>query len=582
MSLRVWLPLNGDLHNQGLSNVNLTNTVTFATSGKIGASCLNSQLGWFAVPEMAGKKQMSFAYWVKLNTGTTTNWLDSFSWYSTNGTSDHRSRQEFYYYNNGGNTEAMTTGVWYYTSSNSGLTQRKIGQWYHYAFTIDYATGITQFFVDGVLWKTTTDADTSYYVKGNNFLLRESSLDCSINDFRLYDHILSELEVKEIAHAKILHYPLCDKNVEMTTNLCNGLKSGGRTTLSSNPIKITTTGENADTYWYIKTSTALVSGTVYTISLNCTGLSNGEYWKFGVGAQSGNNNCGYFSIYQGYNTFTFTLPSGLNGATQLILDDIGGSSGIRNKITNFFNVQLEAKDHATAFVNYGTSRTSALVYDISGYCNNGIIIGDLEVSTPSPRYSCATKFDGSSAIKVNDNNWMAQGASDLTVNIWAYMDNWSNWNGHRLYSCTEGGGFNIENTIANSLTFPVCVYTNTAHSATGYIPTESRVAILKTDLTSGWHMLTYIYTETECQCYLDGVLYQTKPYTSYGVYFNINGSRLFLGCEANGVNAYSPYFIGQESDFRIYYTALNAQDILSLYHNSALIDEQGIIHGAIH
>jgi hypothetical protein len=37
----------------------------------------------------------------------------------------------------------MTTGVWYYTSSNSGLTQRKIGQWYHYAFTIDYATGIT-------------------------------------------------------------------------------------------------------------------------------------------------------------------------------------------------------------------------------------------------------------------------------------------------------------------------------------------------------------------------------------------------------------------------------------------------------
>jgi hypothetical protein len=102
---------------------------------------------------------------------------------------------------------------------------------------------------------------------------------------------------------------------------------------------------------------------------------------------------------------------------------------------------------------------------------------------------------------------MAQGASNLTVNIWAYMDNWSNWNGHRLYSCTEGGGFNIENTIANSLTFPVCVYTNTAHSTTGYIPTESRVAILKTDLTPGWHMFTYIYTETECQCYLDGILY---------------------------------------------------------------------------
>ena len=41
MSLAVWLPLNGDLHNQGLNNINITNTnATLNDNGKIG-KCYN-------------------------------------------------------------------------------------------------------------------------------------------------------------------------------------------------------------------------------------------------------------------------------------------------------------------------------------------------------------------------------------------------------------------------------------------------------------------------------------------------------------------------------------------------------------
>jgi hypothetical protein len=37
MALQVWLPLNGDLHNQGLSNVTVTNNgATVDNNGKIG------------------------------------------------------------------------------------------------------------------------------------------------------------------------------------------------------------------------------------------------------------------------------------------------------------------------------------------------------------------------------------------------------------------------------------------------------------------------------------------------------------------------------------------------------------------
>ena len=564
MSLQVWLPLNGDLHNQGLSNINLTNTVTFATSGKIGASCLNSQLGWFAVPEMAGKKQMSFAYWVKLNAGTTTNWLDPFSWYSTNGTSDHRSRQEFYYYNSGGNTEAMTTGVWYYNSSNSGLAQRNIGQWYHYVFTIDYATGITQFFVDGVLWKTTTNADTSHYIKGNNFLLRESSLDCSINDFRLYDHILSAKEVEEIAKGLVLHYKLDDIYSESTTNLCNNLKAGGRTVLSTNPLMITTTGENADTYWYVKTASTLVGGNTYTLSLECSGLASGEYFQFGIGAQSGTNNCGNFTIYNGHNEKTFTLASGLNGVTEFILDDNSYSSGVRSKRISFYNVQLEAKDHATGYAGVGGSRVATTIYDSSGYGSNGIITGNLTTDNNSIRYGATTVFPSGGYIRVENRPAACLPKDAITVNLWQYSTSWSN-----PISCTEGGGWNFENS--SGIRFPVYI------SGVGYKVAQS--SITPASLNNAWHMLTGTMDKDNIKIYIDGeeAGTVTKGSTNGIGYAN---NYLFISGEASG-NSVTPAnsnYTGKLSDVRIYATALTPEQIKELYNTSMSIDDKGNIH----
>ena len=38
MSLKVWLPLNGDLHNQGTGNITFNGTPTWKNNGKIGTS----------------------------------------------------------------------------------------------------------------------------------------------------------------------------------------------------------------------------------------------------------------------------------------------------------------------------------------------------------------------------------------------------------------------------------------------------------------------------------------------------------------------------------------------------------------
>jgi hypothetical protein len=77
-------------------------------------------------------------------------------------------------------------------------------------------------------------------------------------------------------------------------------------------------------------------------------------------------------------------------------------------------------------------------------------------------------------------------------------------------------------------------------------------------------MFTLIYDLTGEKIYIDGILHSSGNYTSYGMYFNPN-SRLFLGCEANTNLPSAPYFNGKITDFRLYSTALSADDISELY-----------------
>ena len=526
MSLRVWLPLNGDLHNQGLSNITVTNNgATVNTSGKIG-SCYSfgTSTSYITLPATTMTSfttEASFCCWLKIiswNTAWATYFqagLNSAPWNNYYfGLLRNSSSSNLCFVIGNSTTQSQIS----YTTSNLELNT-----WYHIACI--YKTGHCLIYINGSLHQDYITSIVPSFNAITNITLgmcnNHSSYqtNCQMNDIRIYDHALSELEVKEIARAKVLHYPLCDKNVEMTTNLCNGLKAGGRTTLSSNPMKITTTGENADTYWYIKTSTALVSGTVYTVSLNCTGLSSGEYWKFGVGAQSGANNCGYFSIYQGYNTFTFTLPSGLDGATQLIFDDMGVSSDTRTKITNFFNVQLEAKDHATAFINYGASRTSAIIYDISGYCNNGTIIGDLEVSTNTPKYNVSTNLTTTSSHIVTATLTTAGFTNSYSISWWG---NVSTYSGKMMWGFSNGNRFN---GIYNGNLW------NTGDGSSNPLYQPGTTTQVSAPTTNVWHHFVMVGDGTTCKVYKDGKLWgQAKTYKS------LTGTIIYFNGWANATN----------------------------------------------
>ena len=158
----------------------------------------------------------------------------------------------------------------------------------------------------------------------------------------------------------------------------------------------------------------------------------------------------------------------------------------------------------------------------------------------------------------------------MTINFWAYAEDWTTQTSARFFSCTESGGFNTQGGKSGYLRFPVYVCTNEAQTTYAYKYDSQELKLA--DLTPGWHMFTYIYQASSgTKVYIDAKLHHTYNNVSYGIRFNMN-ARLFLGCQAAAANPSSPYFNGKESDFRLYYTVLSNQDISQLYHTSALAD----------
>lgn len=229
-------------------------------------------------------------------------------------------------------------------------------------------------------------------------------------------------------------------------------------------------------------------------------------------------------------------------------------------------------------IHYTLDDTSSggKVFDCSGMRNDGIA-NSITSGSDSPRYSACSVFNGSSSyIKVNNANIFAQYVHEMTINLWAYHTNWAGATNAHLFSCTESGGFNTEAGNSGYLRFIVHVATVDTQNSYEYRYDSNELKI--SDLSSGWHMFTFVYTDNGTKTYIDGMPHHTYNYSSpaYGIHFNLN-SRLFLGCEANTANPQAPYFNGKESDFRIYYTALSDDDIFRLYSVPISVGRNGSV-----
>ena len=673
MSLQVWLPLTKDTRNQGLSNVTVTNNgVTFTNGGKLGEKYFSA--GTITIPASSSNSifngtHMSFSFWLKpVGTSGTSVIFGQ----SNMSVGNNRMYSIFQY-----PTPNDLHISWQSETSNSTFIGFSISgffeadKWTHCALVYDgskllvYKNGVLNGTYNGVNTRTAFNYD--YPING-------SSIRC-LNDFRIYDHCLSPMEVKELSKGLILHYPLnrggfgpsnllkngfgeLDRENWGNSNVYTDVPSGhseikksyrdnesvefiplfrnctykftgwikaASTSGSSYPslkpydadkLFISTyncrEGFNLNTMTTLKQQLKAGDTKIYVNDLSAWNANSGHYydvaaifsytdgqgytWPDGIYTR----NCPAFAssteaktnLDKTNNIITLltaytgpTMPAG----TKVCASTYGSTyfypwGGISNSsITDWTykegtfsseNVRMECAKYIRVYA-YSTCYQAGMTlsnltvdnlmtnieYDTSGYCNNGTKTGTFSWTSDTPKYSVSTQFDSTSTkiqLPVIDFSGMA---NSYTFAWWQYNIStgnmpWGFSNGNRLncYHCS-----------------PLCW--NTGDGSSNQFKNNG-ATIAPTEVQNGWHHMVVTGDGTATKLYIDGEYKGTaityKPLTGTQIWisgWDSGTSYTFSGCK--------------ECDFRIYATALSADDVKSLYQNCATIDANGTIHGQI-
>lgn len=613
--LCLWLPFtDGTTKNYGLTNMDV---VDYGTSvydqGKLGKCRSFVGNGYLQLSNAFGiesGKDFSCCYWIK---EISNNILSKFRVvYQCGNLIIGHYGNKFDIYSITGNTLDLT-----YVCDTT--------EWVHCCMTYQSSNNTVTIYIYGVKCSTSQPKNLTG-LSGTTALIGKRSSETYLfegylNDFRIYNTCLSPRQVKEISEGLVCHYPLgeVDGKIGGRNLIKNGkgnVKAGffknfptvtdeyGEFTLKS---KKTYKGIILDGFVYECRDYPV--GEKYTWSYDImytawnfpTGSNRGELWmgQRYVNAPSGEtatgawrgvtqhnlpvvgqNGCELNKWYHVKQTVTIPQQASSNVGQQGIISFYNSNANVEASFTaRLKNVKLEKSSTATPWTPAPEDDASFydnVIYDTSGYCNNGSVTDSTcpTWSSDTPRYKGSYAFNGNKQYVNCGTSTMIEGQEEITINCWAYMDDWTKFNA-RLFSCTEGGGYNTEG-VNNSIKFALNIYITSDKSKYDYTSTIGGYSGIKLlDMASGWHMITCVYKASVGDAiYLDGKLYEKKTYTSYGIHFN-KYSYLFLGGESSGVNCITPYFNGKLSDFRIYVTALSDSDILELYQSSASVDNNG-------
>ena len=313
-------------------------------------------------------------------------------------------------------------------------------------------------------------------------------------------------------------------------NLVTGLAAGGQTTVSGETV--TTSGVNADTYFTINLSESIVVGQTYTLSCIGKNIPTNGYFGFPLGWQG--NTSLIFNIKNGYNEITFTANDGSWGTNYLFMDDYDRGTAYMNKC-EFTNFKL----YKHSIVNSG-----------------------LNTILDSPRYKIGAKFNGQHSIWLSSP--LESGAKEeLTVSFWHKPNSQGNYRTIVSNNYPHSGfwiGCNCEG------------YGLWYYGGSFYVRSQSP---LPNDV---WYHCVLTYKNQTYQWYLNGVPVTTSIYGTFKA--PTFSSSISIGGNTNGdmkggSSDYRQY--GALSDFRIYSTALSADDIKELYNTSAYILDNGTL-----
>lgn len=693
MSLRVWLPLRGDLTNQGLDDITVTNNgATVDDNGKIGkcyyfnasAYLKESIYDWtnfntssFSLccwykepsPVASGNSQMicigTSSGWNNIRIGLLRRPSNGYPMFSVSD----------------GNTAVRYS----FTADNFPLDT-----WVHIACT--YNNGTMKMYLNGQLHKTYTTTIVPVLNSSQHLGIGAASngaekLTGYLNDVRIYDHTLSPKEVEEISRGLILHYKL-DQNCGEGINLVkNGFGELGTlywpsarntsdipsdhpeikasfapgTNTEAIPITRNTTykfstwikssATSGSTYpsllpydidgKFIGNQHSLVGFNLNTMTTISQILKPGDTEIYVDSLANWNSNSGHnynYAAIFGYQdstghiypdgTYTQNIPafgSSTNAKTNLDKANniihlnsayTGPTIAIGTKVcaatagSSYFyplgavscaSVQDWTYKEATfssedsrllaatsvklmifsksqmagmSIVNQDT--LDSVIYDSSGYQNNGTIVGEINGKSNSPRYSAYTYLNSSSPT-TNNNTGLTyiKAPLELTTPIQMTIC----WWGHP--ESGYGGTSSHAAWCTSASSSAPSDYNTTAfhHRDTGFdiCPDPSGVKRLTFNnyTLNEWHYYCVVYDGKVAILYKDGIESNRVTVSSTEIALK-TFTTLFIGySRAGGVYRKT---LGGYSDFRIYVTALTPEQIEELYNTSASVDNQGNVY----
>jgi hypothetical protein len=608
MSLKVWLPLDGDLRNLGTSNYEISTfrgTETYNNNGKIGKCFYSNGVNTLKiiniVPDIYNYSAYSLSAWCCVEAQNTThsgtaiisagNWNNQLLNLSmSNWSSDHY-------------TKLRISGTDWSRAYNYNFYKNI---WYHIVVCDDGQH--TYAYVNGNLIGDTLESFLPNSIVGNDMCIGGATyyngmqFFGKINDVRIYDHCLSAAEVKEIAQGLVLHYKLdgpmggANFNLGNYSRLLNGAsasvtnsnwsKRGASTLVSSdniNKVNCTAAWQGFSLY---ANNLNLQVGTNYTIS--CYGYTNSEtntnagisFYPMMYNSSGTRDTTSKMpiSVMGGSFTDANSKPIGLlNTSVVLYYATFTWNQTMKDIIDNGGKIELTLQIYGTfpsgridtlylpqlEIGNSPTNRMSScfdlgidttIIEDSSGYGHNGEVISELHISNDTARYNNSTLFDGVDDCIIVPYNEVCP-ENIFTINLWFKKDALGSKNYETLFGGPSGFEMDTRAGGATSLSLYMAS-TRSGSRATGITMNE-------------WHMITMTRDGTTEKYYVDGEFKSEIEAKSMpnGVY------RIGAWASNDKQNYY-----GLISDFRIYCTPLLDTDIKLLYNIGSRIDNLGGVH----
>lgn len=541
MSLIAWFPLNGDTNDYSGNGVLATSSrATVDNNGKIGKCYNTAEVGYInIVPNiMSGLGDVSISIWVNV-----TSWHTSYSTiFALNSGSASWADNLISLLRDSTNARfvfAIGDDASESTTNSCSSDNLNLNTWVH--FTCVYKCGeYIKLYTDGTLTSAYNTNIKVPFENGTSFRIGKNSgssyqSDILVNDFRIYDHALSEKEVKEIAKAKILHYTFDDFQ-EPTENLLIG-----------GDIPITSSSYGIKDYTFSK---PMIEGETYTISLKGT-LGEGK---------------SYFGIYNSGGSVSFTTLSSANLDAdgvyrRTFTGKVGTSANTYARVYHMPSstvvdstvewVQIEKKDHATPFTPDTREGTAK---DISGYNNHAsLALATTPAWTEDSKIGRgAYRFDGTQHIDSKVNTTLP----DITFSGWIKLTESSAWMIVDKATGGTSGSYYMYGGSSNDATWSL-------FSSTG---ARYNIALGAIGLNTWCHLVgTFDSVTGIAKAYKNGVLMGTT-----NALLGSNSSNILIGKYTSGYNVK-----GFIDDVRIYATALSEDDVKELYSTRMSLDNKG-------